>query len=108
MLGIPGFKEFLLESSSNDKTYLFKSLNGQLKLNNKYQETDGYDSTKSVAEPEAEMKIWLENYDAAMYYFYTGNDYEQDRDTFYKELKELMEDFDKKLTQILNNANFTK
>ncbi len=108
MSEIPGFKEFLLENSSNDKTYLFKSLNGQLKLYNRYQETDGYDSNKSVAESEAEMKIWLENYDAAMYYFYTGNDYEKDRDTFYKELKELMNSFDEKLTEILKNANFSK
>lgn len=108
MSKIPEFVDFLLESSSNDKSYLFKSLNGQLKLHNKYQETDGYDSTKSVAEPEAEMKIWLENYDAAMYYFYTGNDFERDRDQFYSELKKLMTNFDEKLSAILKEANFSK
>lgn len=108
MAELPGFLEFLNENSSNDKTFVFKNINGQLKLYNRYQKTDGYDSTnKRVAEPDAEMKLWLENYDGAIYYFYTGNDYEKDRDTFYSKLKQLMDDFDKKLVEILNDTNFT-
>ena len=108
MSSIPEYKEFLNEGSTNAKTYDFSNLNGQLKLNLSYQETDGYDSTKSVAEPEAEIKMWLENKDSAIYYFYTGDDIEADRTKFFDKLKTLVEDFDKKLDEAYKASGFTK
>lgn len=108
MFTILNYKEFLNEGSSNQKTYDFLHLNGQLKLNFDFQETGGYDTTKSTAEPEGEIKISLENKDSAIYYFYTGNDIETDRDKFYTKLKSLVEEFDKKLDEALTSSGFTK
>lgn len=108
MSSIPDYQEFLNESSTNSKTYDFSNINGQLKLTLNYQETDGYDSTKTVAEPEAEIKIWLENKDSAIYYFYTGSDIDADREKFFNKLKSLIDDFDKKIDEAFKTSGFTK
>lgn len=108
MSSIPDYHEFMNESSTSSKTYEFSNINGQLKLNLSHQETDGYDSTKTVAEPEAEIKIWLENKDSAIYYFYTGNDIEADREKFYNKLKALIEEFDKKIDEAYKTSGFSK
>jgi hypothetical protein len=108
MSKFPEYKEFLNEEATNHKSYDFNNINGQLKLNLSYQESGSYDSTRTVAEPNAEIKLWMENKDSAIYYFYTGNNIEDDREKFLESLKKTIKEFDENLDKVLKDSGFTK
>ena len=98
--------ENLNESSSDQKTIGFDHVNGVLKLFLKFQETEGYDTMKPVAEPDAELKLQFDSGDSGISYAYNDANYEEDRKAVLEEIRDAADEFDKKLKEILTKRNF--
>jgi hypothetical protein len=96
----------LNESSSDQKTIGFDHINGVLKLYLKFQEDEGYDTMKAVAEPNAELKLQFDNGDNGLVYTYQENNYEEDRKSVLEDIRDAADEFDKKVKEILEKRNF--
>jgi hypothetical protein len=105
---LPNFSDFLNEGSSDQKTLAFDTVNGYLKIRMEYQETDGYDSVKPMAASEAEIRLSFEHKDRGLMYYYNSSNYEEDKEKFLEDIKELADKFDKELLEILEKRNFSK
>ena len=104
----PKFVEFLNENSADQKTIGWDNINGELDIQLKFQETDGYDTLKAVSEPDAELKLSFDSKDNGLVFYYNSSNYEEDRKGLLNDLKEAADEFDKKVAKILEKRNFER
>jgi hypothetical protein len=103
---LPKFAEFLNENSNDQRSIGYDNINGILNIFLKFQETGGYDTMKTVDAPDAELRLTFEDKDTGIIHYYTGDDYENDREKVLKEIRDAADEFDKRLDKILADRKF--